>query len=57
MTPVGNVPLTFPSKPPEAELTAWVGPLRSSSRYWVPAAVAAVAAALAAAGLYRFFGG
>jgi len=57
MTPVGNVRLTFPSKPPEAELTSWVGPLRSSSRYWVPAALAAVAAALAAAGLYRFFGG
>jgi serine/threonine-protein kinase len=55
MTPVANVPLAFPSKPPEAELTAWVGPLRSKARYWLPAAVAAVVAA--AAGLYSLYGG
>lgn len=57
MTPVANVPLTFldPEKPPEAELTNWVGPLRSNNRYWVPAAIAAAVAI--AAGLYRLYGG
>jgi hypothetical protein len=57
MTPVANVPLTLPDpeRPPEAELTNWVGPLRSNNRYWVPAAIAAAVAI--AAGLYRLYGG
>jgi serine/threonine-protein kinase len=55
MAPVANQPVNFPIKPDEAELTAWVGPLRSKSHYWWPAAIAAIIAA--AAGLYRLYGG
>jgi hypothetical protein len=55
MVPVANAPVEFPIKPDEAELTAWVGPLRSKSRYWLPAAIAAAVAV--AAGLYRLYGG
>jgi serine/threonine protein kinase len=57
MTPVANVPLTLPDpeRPPEAELTNWVGPLRSNNRYWLPAAIAAAVAI--AASLYRLYGG
>jgi hypothetical protein len=55
MTPVANVPLTLPSKPPEAELTAWVGPLRSRGGYWMPVAIVAMAVIVFL--LYRLYGG